>query len=57
MATRELSRLAACIEELQRDWPVLITDDDLGQRFHTLIDEAELKEVLDEVNFAVGDSL
>ena len=57
MATRELSRLAACIEELQRDWPVLISNDDLGQRFQTMIDEAELKEVLDEMNFAFSEAL
>ena len=57
MATRELSRLAACIEELQRDWPVLISNDDLGQRFQTMIDEVELKEVLDEMNFAFSEAL
>jgi hypothetical protein len=53
MAVRELSRLAACIEELRRDWPVLIANEDLGQRFQTLLDDVGLKDVLEEVDFAV----
>ena len=32
-----ISRLAAVLEQLQRDWPLLVADEHLGQRFSFLL--------------------
>jgi len=48
MRHHDLSRLAAALEELRRDWPILVSDEDLGPRFSALLDDEELGEVLHE---------
>jgi hypothetical protein len=44
----DVSRLAAVLEQLQRDWPILVADEHLGQRFLSLLDDEDLGEVLQE---------
>jgi hypothetical protein len=41
-----LSALAAVLKQLQRDWPILVADEHLGQRFLSLLDDEDLGEVL-----------
>lgn len=48
MRKRDLSKLAAMIEEFQRDWPLLVADEHLGQHFSSLLQDEELKEVFHE---------
>lgn len=48
MRKHDLSKLAAVIEEFQRDWPILVADEHLWQRFSSLLDDEELEEVLRE---------
>jgi hypothetical protein len=45
---KELSKLAAVIEEFRRDWPIRAVDDSLVQQFSSLLDDEELEEVLHE---------
>ena len=41
------SSLTAALEQLQRDWPLLVADDDdLGERFLALFDDEDLGAVL-----------
>lgn len=48
MRQHDLSKLAAAIEELQRDWPLLVADEHLGPCFSSLLDDEELEEMLQE---------
>jgi hypothetical protein len=48
MRESDVSRLAAVVKQLQRDWPVLVADEHLGQRFLSLLEEEDLGEVLQD---------
>ena len=48
MPTEDFQRLFVCLEELGRDWPVFLADDDLGPRFHALLEDEELEGVFRE---------
>jgi hypothetical protein len=42
------SSLTAALQQLQRDWPLLVADDDLGQRFQALLEDEELEAMLQD---------
>ena len=43
-----VSKLSARVEELRRDWPLLVANDDLGHRFSALLNDEELEELLQD---------
>ena len=54
MPTEDFPRLFVRIEGLRRDWPVLLADDDLGSRFHALLEDEELEVVFREFKGSRG---
>lgn len=48
MRESDVSRLAAVVKQLQRDWPILVADEHLGQHFLSLLQEEDLGEVLQD---------
>jgi hypothetical protein len=48
MLSKKSVRLVTCIEELPRDSENLPADDDLGRRFHALLEDEELEAVFCE---------
>ncbi len=56
MTKYAVSQLSARVEELRRDWPLLVADDDLGHRFSALLNDEELEELLEDFLVPEGDA-
>jgi hypothetical protein len=56
MTKHAVSKLSARVDELRRDWPLLVADDDLGHRFSALLDDEELEELLEDFLVPEGDA-
>jgi hypothetical protein len=54
MPTEDVLQLFVRIEELRRDRPMLLADDDLSPRFHALLDDEELEKVFREFKVSRG---
>ena len=54
MRTEDSPRFVVRIEELRRRQPVMPAGDDLGPRFHALLDDQELEVVFREFEVARG---
>ena len=54
MPTEDVLQLFVRIEELRRDWPMLLADDDLSPRFHALLVDEELEKVFREFKGSRG---
>ncbi len=56
MLHKDVFQLVVRIEELRRDWLMLLANDDLGPRFHTLLEDEEVEAVFREFKVSAGPS-
>jgi hypothetical protein len=54
MPAEDFVRLVVSIDERRRDWQTLLDDDELGLRFHALVEDAQLELVLREFRIPPG---
>jgi hypothetical protein len=54
MPTEDFLQLFVRMEEPWQEWPVLLADDDLGPKFHALLEDEELEAVFREFKVSRG---